>query len=398
MRRRVSPVAPCPPRLLPAHAATRAALVALLATVVLAGTVVDSDAARFRRGERVTVPQDEVLDDDLYAVGGNIRIDGTVNGDLVAAGGEILVRGHVTGSVIASGGKVTIEGPVGGSVRAAGGRVTLSAPVASDAVLAGGHLRLEGPATLGRDLVAAGGRISVTDTIGDDAMLVGERLRLEDGAHIASNLDYGSENPLFIGPAAGVQGEIRNHSGAWKMRSANPQKSAVLATWRWMRGVVGMFVLGMLLVLPFPGFTRRTLDTLGRSVFGSLLLGLAMMFMLPVFATFLFLFGLLAGGWWLGFFALVLWVLAMLLGYVVGTIVVGRWAVARLGGSGVPMLWTLLFGIVVMALIRLIPVLGGLVGCVAMLLGLGALTITAARRPKVHEHVMATQPEALAGP
>src|SRR5262249_4544851 len=145
------------------------------------------------------------------------------------------------------------------------------------------------------------------------------------------------------------------------------QKSAVLATWRWMRGVFGMFLLGILLVLPFPSFTRRTLDTLGSTVFGSLLLGLAMMFLLPVFATFLLLFGILAGGWWLGVFAFFLWLLAMLLGYVVGCIVVGRWAVARLGGAGVPLIWTLLFGVVVMALIRLIPILGALVGCVAML-------------------------------
>src|SRR5262245_36371106 len=137
MRRRVSPVAPDSSALLTARAAVRVAAIGLIAAIAVAGTVADSDAARFRRGERVVVPAEEVLDDDLYAVGGNIRIDGTVNGDLIACGGEVLVRGHVTGSVMASGGKVTIEGPVGGSVRAAAGRVTLSAPVHGDAMLAG---------------------------------------------------------------------------------------------------------------------------------------------------------------------------------------------------------------------------------------------------------------------
>jgi hypothetical protein len=373
-------------------------VVAALVALALAGTVVDSDAARFRRGDRVRVGRDEIVNDDLYATGGHILIEGTVTGDLVAAGGEIVITGPVNGSVMVSGGRITIQGPVGGTVRAAGGRVSVRGTVGQDAVLAGGDIRLDSGATVRRDLVAAGGRISVADTVGDDAMLVGKHLRLEDGAEITSNLDYGSENALFVAPTAGVLGELRNHSGAWKMRSQNPQKRAILATWKWMRGVVGMFLLGVLFVVPFGSFARRTLDTLGASVFGSLLLGFAMVVILPMFAGLLLIFGVLAGGWWLGVFAFFFWLLAMLLGYVVGAIVIGRWTVARLGGSGVGLVWTLLFGVIVLGLIRMIPVLGMVVACAAMLLGLGALTITATRRPKRSEHPMAPRPEALSGP
>jgi cytoskeletal protein CcmA (bactofilin family) len=373
-------------------------IVGLLATFALVGTVANSDAARFRRGEKVRVAPEEIVDDDLYASGADIRIEGTVTGDLVAAGGDIYVRGAVNGSVIAAGGKVTIEGPVGGTVRAAGGKVILNGRIGHDAMLAGGEVHLEPQATIGRDLVAGGGRISVADTVGNNAKLVGEHLRLEDGADIVGNLDYGSENVLFVGPGAGVRGDLRNHSGQWKMRSTNPQKHVILSTWRWTRRVMGMFMLGLLLVVPFGSFTRRTLDTLGASVFGSLLLGFAMVFLMPLAAGFLLILGVIAGGWWLGFFALALWVLAMMLGYVVGAIVVGRWTVTRLGGAGVPLVWTLLFGILVLALIGLIPILGKLVGCAMMLFGLGALTITVARRPRIPVHAMAQPPEALAGP
>jgi hypothetical protein len=283
-------------------------------------------------------------------------------------------------------------------VRVAAGKVILNGRIGHDAILAGGQVHLEPHATIGRDLVAGGGRISVADTVGDDAMLVGEHLRLEDGADIVGNLDYGSENALFVAPTAGVRGDLRNHSGEWKMRSTNPQKHVILSTWRWTRRVMGMFLLGLLLVVPFGSFTRRTLDTLGGSVFGSLLLGFAMVFVMPLTAGFLLILGVIAGGWWLGVFALMLWILAMLLGYVVSAIAVGRWTVARLGGAGVPLVWTLLFGILVLALIGLIPILGRLAGCAAMLFGLGALTITVARRPKIPAHVMAQPPEALAGP
>jgi len=249
-----------------------------------------------------------------------------------------------------------------------------------------------------RDLVAAGGRIAVADTIGHHAALVGERLRLEDGAEIGGNLDYGSENPLYVAPRAAVSGDLRNHSGRWGMRSQNPQKRALLAIIKWTRGVVGLFLLGLLLVLPFGAFTRRTLDTMGQSVFGSLMMGFVMMILLPMAASFLLILGALAGGWWIGFFLFVLWLLGMALGCVVSSIAVGRWTVARLGGSGLGLVWTLLFGVVVLGLLRMIPILGILIGCVASLMGLGALTITAARRPKVPVHGMAPAPEALAGP
>jgi len=47
------------------------------------------------------------IDDDLYAAGGTI----TINGDVIAAGGTITISGPVHGSVRSAGGTLTINGP-----------------------------------------------------------------------------------------------------------------------------------------------------------------------------------------------------------------------------------------------------------------------------------------------
>lgn len=84
------------------------------------------EAAEFRGDDVVTVGPNERIDDDLYAFGGSVTVQGTVNGDLVAFGGNIRVTGGVTGDVIAAGGNITLDGQVGGSVRASGGDLTIN--------------------------------------------------------------------------------------------------------------------------------------------------------------------------------------------------------------------------------------------------------------------------------
>jgi len=56
-------------------------------------------AAHFRKGETFVVPEGETLDDDLYAVGATVAINGTVNGDVMVVARTVIIRGTVTGSV-----------------------------------------------------------------------------------------------------------------------------------------------------------------------------------------------------------------------------------------------------------------------------------------------------------
>ena len=105
-------------------------------------------AADIRQGDVVTVGPTQTINDDLYAFGETVDIQGRVNGDVVAAGGTVTVHGTVTGDLLAAGGTTTMAGTVGGTVRAAGGTTTIEGPVGKDLLVTGGTLRL-GPGARG---------------------------------------------------------------------------------------------------------------------------------------------------------------------------------------------------------------------------------------------------------
>jgi hypothetical protein len=71
---------------------------------------VSAFAAEVRSGGTVTVGPDEVVNDDLYAFGTNVLVQGIVGGDVIAAGATVSVTGRVTGSVMAAGNSVTVNG------------------------------------------------------------------------------------------------------------------------------------------------------------------------------------------------------------------------------------------------------------------------------------------------
>src|SRR5579884_3666105 len=73
----------------------------------------------------VTLPADEVVNEDYFAWGYVVEILGTVHGDVYAAEGEIRMAGTVDGDLLAAGGKVRMEGKVSQNARIAGGEVKI---------------------------------------------------------------------------------------------------------------------------------------------------------------------------------------------------------------------------------------------------------------------------------
>ncbi|MAQ13812.1 MAG: hypothetical protein CMN30_03345 [Sandaracinus sp.] len=74
--------------------------------------------------------------DDVFTMGGDIRIDGVAAGDVATAGGDVVVTGTVEGDVATAGGDIRIEGTVEGDVATAGGQV-----VFGSAGVVGGDVR-----------------------------------------------------------------------------------------------------------------------------------------------------------------------------------------------------------------------------------------------------------------
>lgn len=368
-------------------------LASWLPTLLMLGALLPGPAlaAVVRTGDVVQVGPQEVIDEDLYVFGRVVNIQGTVRGDLIAFGEQVSVSGDVEGDVMSASSKGQFTSPVRGSLRAAGSELVVNAPVSGDAMLAAGNVRLTNKAQVGRDLYvasgdatvqapvqgelrAATGTLTLASSVGRDAHAEVGTLRLLDGAHINGDLSYRSDKDAQLASGAVVTGSVERLAP----RQARGRGGALVAFF-WVRWLVGLFALGLLLVLLFPDFARRSTAMLRQRPLPSLGWGAALFVGLPIAAALVFMVGLLVGGWWIGLFILALYGLAVALSFPVVGMLLGRWLLERFHKTGVHLVLALLVGLVLLSLVRLVPVLGQLALFATALFGLGALLLTVVR-------------------
>ena len=204
-----------------------------------------------------------------------------------------------------------------------------------------------------------------------------ERTRLLDGAQVDGDFVYTSDRSVARVPGAVVLGRIEQ-----RMPSGRGRPNAFTSTFRflygWERSLVGLLALGLILVLPFPGFSRRVFDALGGSPGASLLVGVALLVAVPFVAITVGVIGILLGGWWLGMGTLVLFALALALGITVCGAFLGQ-RILRRPGREARLLWSLVVGVAFLTLAARLPFVGLFVAAIAAVFGLGALAIAARR-------------------
>ncbi len=379
---------------------------AVVAALLWATAAAPAFAAEIRQGDSVVVGANETIDDDLYAFGSTVTILGTVNGDVFTAGSNITMNGTVNGDVFSAGGTTTIGGQVRQSVRAAGGTVMLTGAIGQDALVAAGTTSIGGTARVGRDLLAATGTASVTGPVTRNVLVSGgdvslaapvggsvkaetETLRLNNGAQVAGSLTYTSPRQAEIASGALVAGTTQRFEPRVRQQPLGPFTGPSIGVIDWIRGLVGLAALGLAIVFLFPRFAQRELEVARRSPWASLGLGFALLVGIPIFAVLVLIVGAVVGGWWIGLFVLALYAVALVAGYILSALFVGRTAIAVLRIAEQHMAWYTLEGLVLLGLVSLVPFVGGLIGVVAVVFGLGALTL--ALVDAYEGHPLATQ-------
>ena len=363
-------------------------LLALVA-LILALTPTPAAAADIRSGQDITIGTTETIEDDLYAFGTNIAINGTIHGDLIAGGNNISVDGNVTGDVIAGGNSVVIRGQVGGSVRAAGNTVVVDGKIANDLVVGGNELTILGNGRVGRDVIvgatnatisgqigrdlqAGGANVKIDSSVGGNVTANVQRLQVTDRGTVGGSLKYTSKNEAQIANASSVKGSVERQTPD-NGRAPLFSGTAALVV-EWLKGLIGLLILGILVVFFFPGFSRRAGEVLVHSPWLTLAIGALALVGLPILSIVFFAVGYLIGGWWIGFVVLALFVVVLALSIPVAAVGVGG-ALLRVARRPVPVWLALFIGLVALLLVALIPILGGIVIFCALLFGMGATTI-----------------------
>jgi cytoskeletal protein CcmA (bactofilin family) len=347
---------------------------------------------KVRSGREVTVPAGETVQGDLIASGGTVRIDGRVDGDLVASGGQVTVAGTVTGDLLVAAGTTTIAGQVDGDARLASGQARIEGRVGEDVALGAGQATVASGAQIGGDLLFGTGRMQL------------------DGAVAGSVL--GSTGTYTKGGSVGGSERVNLLQQPEQEREPTLADRAVDV----LRRYVSLLAVGALLLWLAPRVLRGAADTArGRPLvgFGLGILGVvgvvvALILLILVTVLVAIVLGLAGLGSLTGVTVVggILVAAAVVFGFVLAVafvaqatvgLALGRLLVRGEGRSFPGGLGALALGVLVVVLVAAIPVVGGFLEALLVLLGLGALLLAArpGRRRQVAEPVGSAPPSSL---
>ena len=348
--------------------------------------------AENRQGVDVYVGPNEVIDNNLYAVGGIVDIEGTVHGNVVAIGASVVIPGVVTGDLNAAGGVLTIPGRVDGEVRTASATATINGTIGKDVTISGGTLSVGPRSRIAQDVVVVGqsatiggtiaqnlrvyaGDLTIGGTIGGNVRAIVGSLRLTNDAVVAGNLIYTSGQEATIAPGAIVRGTVEKHPLPSVLGDLGRAVVTSQVAISWPANEVGIFLMGLAYVLLFPTFAQLTIGAIWRRPWRSLALGVVLLIDGPLIAILLFILGLSIGGWWLGFMLLGLYAIALVLAYISTALFIASVLFSLAGRSSPHLALVLVVGIVILTLLCQLPIVGGVIRFVALVMGLGALGI-----------------------
>lgn len=328
-------------------------LAPLVVLLVFLGSVPGLAAAAPVQGaaDTITVGPDETVD-GVQAVAGTVIIQGTVTGDVQVAAGSLVIAGTVEGNVEGAAGSVDIQGRVEGEVSVGAGSLT----VGEDGYIGG---TLEG---------GAGSARFAGTVVGDTEFGAGTIL-LEPTATFRGDLRYDGE---LEDRGATVEGRlIEDESlGESRTRPFADFGSALFDVY----GFVVTFVLGAVLLLAFPGASQGLSSRVRADPLTTGLYGLVVLVGIPIL---LILVAITIIGIPLAIVGALLFALAAWVASVYGRYAVGEWLLDYVDLDN---RWAaLLVGMVAIALVGLVPILGGLVEFLVLLLGLGGLAIVGRR-------------------
>jgi hypothetical protein len=263
---------------------TRASVILLFVFTLLVLPL--SAAAETAQSDLVLVRADEVIGEDLYAIGNRIDIQGRVEGDLmVAAFEEISISGEVTGDVVGLASRVVISGRVGGRVSVAAGNVVVNGSIGSDLLAAGWQTvtgpeslvtrdmlvfgwRLDHGGTVGANLAGNGRTMVITGTVEGGVDVSVSDLVLEQSALIGGNMAYRSAGQATVNEGAEVGGTlVRRNPVTPNIRVRALRLLTVLVV------VVVIAALGLAAQWSWPRHARRAAEAVRSSFWRCFLFG-----------------------------------------------------------------------------------------------------------------------------
>ncbi|OUC12147.1 MAG: hypothetical protein B0A82_24045 [Alkalinema sp. CACIAM 70d] len=405
-------------------------IMVILVPLLLVVSAIPGRANEWKGEETVIISPQDVINDDFYRAAQTITIDGRIKGDAVIAAKRITINGTIEGDLIAAGQLITVNGSVNDDIRMAGQVLIIgqSARIKDDVIAAGYSLDNQAGSTIGGNLDYAGAQATIAGTVnsnlravtnglkvvgtinGNVDTIVGDEtitpppfwpkplesvptippgLTLASSAKVGGELVYRSTQVATLESGATLAGKVTHYPLEHPERPQQPAQAGVVFHLQRLAAIV---LLGWLLLRFFPHWPQeigaiaqaRPLPALGCGIVSiaavitsiiALVIG-TIVAMAILGLTVPILIGPVFGLGFLSIFALSLG-FALVAGFIpdiVASLLSGQWFMHQLQRDQPPnRLLTLAIGASIFVIVTAIPVLGGIVNVLVILLGLGAI-------------------------
>ncbi len=328
-------------------------------------------------------------EDSLFVADNSINEAGEKFGTIFNAGNTITTDAKVDGISFLAGNIINFNGTTEYAIYA-GNMVNINGSVVKDAFIAGNSITFSKDAVLPRDVYMAGASIVLNSNIGRNLYVSSEKIKI-DNVTIEGNATISSSEIVF-GENVTINGTLKYNKSAEiegiskvvytnistyddSIESIDVNGLNKLVTEFKFISLVGLLLLGTLTVLIFPNLFKKILketEILNTGeVFKRIGLGFLTLIFLPILSIMLIftLVGFPIGGFSLAFCFVSIYYSTIITGYIIGNLIL-----TKLIKSKENSYLSVLMGVTLIWLIKLIPFIGVFIGFISLIFGIGVIT------------------------
>ncbi len=347
-----------------------------------------SAASIFLGEDRYFVADNDTIDDDVYAGTNEAAVAGVITGDVFLACRKYSISGAIQGSLNSGSQFSTIRGAIGNSARIFAQTITLDGSVENNFLAFADVIDLSESSRIGKDVTIHGSDVSLSGEIGRDAYVrcehifisgkIGgdvdvkaDKISVVPPAEIAGDIIYRSKNEINIADGVTIGGEIDRKPLKYG-ETDEGEDGGINVLLRFILFLASA-VTGLLLVGLVNRHTRAAALQIAGKPLMTLGIGFVSFCVIPIAIIILLV---LIIGIPAGIMLLFAYTVFFYIAKIYVAIALGRIILRALHAGAEPALgWALILGLVILALLFMIPVLGIIIYFLVIFWGFGAILL-----------------------
>lgn len=313
----------------------------------------------------------------------NVEFNENVEGDSALAGNIVDVIGNIDGIGFIAGNTVNIDGSLEYGF-AAGNEVNITGHIAKSLYLAGNTINFADNSSVGRDIKIVGQEIHLAGKLERHVDVVGTKITMKSGTTVYGDVNLDANN-IVVEDNVTIHGTLSYNENANATISDNTMITDIekLATVEENNGIdanavlssiVNLVIVFLVISILLPQTIEKTSNLYKKPSFGlyvrNIGAGILILICIPLIAMLLLLSNI---GIALGLILAALYVIALYLAYIYSGFLVGEILLIKVLKLKVNKYLSGIIGIIILKLLTLIPILGTIIGFLAITLGLTTL-------------------------